>query len=250
MTSENQVSLFATCMIDLFAPTIAESTVHVLEHLGYQVDFPPDQTCCGQPAANAGYVEDSAAVAKQFVRAFVDSSLIVTPSGSCAAFLRHRVPELLEDQPQWHQRALETVERVHEFSEFLVNVAGVTDIGAHLNTRVTYHTSCHMSRGLGIREAPVKLLKAVQGLEYVELGDAHQCCGFGGTFSIKMPDLAREIADDKIAQVMNGGADVLVSADPGCLMHLRGRMKKRGLAIEVKHIAELLDAGLSQGGAA
>jgi L-lactate dehydrogenase complex protein LldE len=212
-----------------------------LRDQGLEVDVPPAQTCCGQPAFNSGYWEDARAAARHFLAVFDPTEgYIVAPSGSCTMMVKHEYEVLFDSEPETRARLRTVADRVIELSAFLVDVLGVEDVGATYHGRVTYHASCHLSRGLGVTEAPHKLLCAVEGLDYVELPDVGRCCGFGGTFAVKMPDVSNAIVEDKIASIRATGADTLVACDAGCLMHIHGAMRRTGACPRVYHLAQLL----------
>lgn len=235
-----KVSLFITCLGEVFYPGVGKDVVEVLERLGCEVDFPRGQTCCGQPAYNSGYWKDAAKAARQMIKAFADSKYVVTPSGSCAAMFRE-YETLFENDPGLQEQAKELGKKTYEFSQFLVDVLGVEDVGAKFPAKVAYHTSCHMTRLLGVSEAPVKLLNHVEGLELKPLANSYDCCGFGGTFAVKMAPISEQMVDEKIRHVEETEADVLIGADSGCLMNIRGRIERLGKPIEVKHIAQVLN---------
>ncbi|MBI4234250.1 MAG: (Fe-S)-binding protein [Chloroflexi bacterium] len=241
-----RVSLFVTCLVDQFFPQVGESVVRVLRHLGVGVDFPPGQTCCGQPAFNSGHRYEALAVARRFLKVFKDSAYVLAPSGSCASMVRVFYPELFRDEPAFQQEAAALAGRTYEFSEFLVKVLKVADIGAALPQplRVAYHDSCHALRELGIAQEPRDLLRAVRGVELVELDHHEACCGFGGAFSVKYPEISTAILQDKVDNLRKSGAEVLVATDSGCLMHIAGALSRQGVKVEALHIAQLLARGL------
>jgi len=243
-----RVSLFITCLVDQFHPEVGIGLVAVLRRLGVTCDFPRAQTCCGQPAFNSGCPNEAAIAARQFLRSFGDSETIVVPSGSCAAMAKVYIPSLFEAGSKHHEESLAIAARVHEFSSFLVNVLGVSDVGASFPHRVTYHDSCHLLRELNVRNEPRTLLEHVRGLQYVGLTGAETCCGFGGTFSIKYPDVSAAMGDEKIANLQRSGAEYVVANDTGCLMHLRGMLTRLGLPIRPLHLAEVLAHGASARG--
>jgi L-lactate dehydrogenase complex protein LldE len=246
-TGHVRVSLFATCLVDLFFPEVGESAVNVLTRHGCQVDFPLAQTCCGQPGWNSGHPEESYRVARQFLQAFRDSEHIVTPSGSCASMIRVHYPELFHGRPE-EAEAKAAASRTYEFSEFLVRVLQV-EPDARWEGAVAYHTSCHMSRELKVTQEPFQLLRRVEGLRLCELERPDLCCGFGGTFAAKNPEMSVAMGDDKLEDVRRSGAGTLVACDMGCLMHLGGRLRRRGDRMRVLHLAQLLDEGAAdQGG--
>lgn len=235
-----KVSLFVTCMVDTFFPEVGVSMVKLLRRLGMDVDFPQSQTCCGQPAFNSGYNAAALDAAEQLVRSMAGAEAIVTPSGSCAAMVRTYYPSLFQGSPL-ESEAKAVAAKTYELTEFIVNRLGIVDLGGQYDAKVTYHSSCHMMRGLGVKEPPLKLLHHVKGLELVDLPFADECCGFGGTFAVKMADISTSMADDKIDYARSTGATVLVGSDMACLMHLGGRLDRRGLPLKVMHLAQLLE---------
>ena len=234
------VALFIPCYIDQFYPKIGEATAELLNWLQIPVAYPEGQTCCGQPAFNSGYWEESRKVIHQFCDAFRDYKWIVSPSGSCTAMCRVFFGHVDPDPA-----VVEVGQRVFELTEFLVEVLGVTDVGARFPHKVTMHVGCHTRRELGVFDPCVELLKHVEGLEYCELPNMEECCGFGGTFSVKMPGTSLAMGETKVQNVLRSGADVLVSPDISCLMHIDGilRRKPEGKHIRSMHIAELLVSG-------
>lgn len=239
-----KVSLFITCLADVMYPGVGESVVRLLHRYGCEVDFPAGQTCCGQPAFNSGYQDEAREVARSMIRAFEHSEYVVSPSGSCAGMIHHYYPELFKDEPEWKIKAQDLVDKTYEFSQFLVNVLGVTDMGAVFPHKVTYHPSCHGTRLLGIKDEPMKLLSHVKGLEFVDLPKKEDCCGFGGTFAVKMPDMSGAMVAEKAAHVAETDAEVLVGMDMGCLLNIEGRLLKDGKKIRVLHLAQLLEEGV------
>lgn len=233
-----RVSIFVTCVVDQLFPQMGIAMVDVLERLGYAVEFREDQTCCGQPAFNSGFRDEARYVAQHFIDVFAGAQYIVLPSGSCASMIKHHYLELFPDDIG--VRHLH--DRVWEFSEFLLNVAGVDDVGARLEDVVTYHDACHSLRELGIKNGPRQLLANVRGLELREMDAAEECCGFGGTFSVKFPGISGGMARTKIESIQRTGARTLVSADPSCLMQLQGAIHRAGLPIRTMHLAEVLAA--------
>lgn len=237
------VQLFITCLIDSFFPHVGEAIVHVLNRSGVRVEFPREQTCCGQPAFNAGLRSQARPLAEHTIRVFEKTSgAIIIPSGSCAAMVRHGYLELFREDPEWLERARRIAARTYEFTEYLVDVRGVTDVGATWNGRLTYHASCHLNRNLGVDRQPRLLLAHVHGAEVVELPDSEDCCGFGGVFSVEHPELSAEFLKRKIANLETTGAPTLVVADSGCLMHIQGGLVREGKPQKVVHIAEILDS--------
>ncbi len=235
-----RVSLFVTCIVDQVFPKVGLAMADVLERVGYKLDFPPAQTCCGQPAFNSGYRQDAREVARQFFDVFRDSEYIVVPSGSCTAMISHHYEDLFENDPGMRQRAREIGSRVYEFSRFLTDVAKVEDVGANYDAKVTYHDSCHALRELKIKDGPRRLLANVKGLTLLEMEAAQECCGFGGTFSVKFPEVSGAMARTKMDSIVKTGASTVVSIDSSCLMQLEGVIRRAGLPIRTMHLAEIL----------
>lgn len=235
-----RVSLFITCLVDQFAPQVGVSMVGVLRRLGVRVDFPAAQTCCGQPAFNSGFTGEARDLAVRFISIFEESEYVVAPSGSCASMVRVYYPDLFKEDGATLGRARALASRTYEFTEFLVNVLGVEDVGARYEGKVALHQSCHLLRELNVRSEPLRLLKAVRGIELVELERAEMCCGFGGLFSIKYPHISTEILQDKLDAIRASGADTVVASDLGCLMQIAGGLSRNRLAAKTMHIAELL----------
>ena len=238
-----RVALFVTCLGDAFYPEVGEATVRVLHRLGIAVDFPAGQTCCGQPAFNAGFHQPARDVARRNLSLFADAEYIIVPSGSCAAMWRVFYPELFADDPVLGDQAEALAARTYELAEFLVRVVGVERLGAVFHGKVTYHASCHLLRELGVAEEPRRLISQVEGAELVPMDLAEQCCGFGGTFAVKYPEISDAMLQKKIASLKRAGAHTLVSCDAGCLMHIAGRLRRQGETIRIMHLAELLNAG-------
>jgi L-lactate dehydrogenase complex protein LldE len=234
-----KVSLFVTCLVDLLYPEVGESTVALLRDAGVEVDFPASQTCCGQPAFNSGFEEDARRVAVNMLGAFEHAEAVVSPSGSCTGMVRSYYPHLFEGTAH-HTRAKALADKTYELSEFLVDVVGTGSAGGTWDGRVTYHDSCHGLRELGLTGQGRKLLGDVAGLELVEMAWPDRCCGFGGTFSLRYPDVATAMADEKLTQVDATDADVMVTGDSGCLMHLAGRAGRTGTKARPMHLAVLL----------
>lgn len=236
-----KVSLFITCLVDLFQSNVGKATVEVLERLGCKVDFPEKQICCGQPAFNSGYVKEAKKPMKRMIEAFEHSDYVVCPAGSCVAMLKE-YPHVFNDDPKWREKAERLANKTYEFSQFIVDVLKVEDVGAKLEKRATYHTSCHMSRLLKVSDAPMKLLHHVKGLEFVTLPGKEDCCGFGGTFSVKMAEISEQMVDEKVYHIEETKAEVLIGADCGCLMNIGGRINRKDKDIQVMHIAEVLNS--------
>lgn len=235
------VTLFVTCLVDLFHVNVGKATVELLERLGCTIHFPDAQTCCGQPAYNSGYVKEAKEAMKHMIRTFEHAEYIVTPSGSCATMFKE-YPHIFKGDSEWEERAKRVADRTYELTQFIVDVLKVEDVGARLEGKATYHTSCHMTRLLGVKDAPLTLLKHVKGLEVVPLPNAHNCCGFGGTFSVKMGPISEQMVDEKIQCIEQVDADYLIGADCGCLMNIGGRIERKGKPIRVMHIAEVLNS--------
>lgn len=239
-----RASLFVTCIIDQLFPEVGVSVVRVLRRAGVEIDLPEGQTCCGQPLYNSGYTSEARKLAARTLDVLEGSDHVVVPSGSCGAMMRVFYLDLFEDDPELQTRARDLSRRVSEFTEFLTDIAGYdTDSSSRSDTgaKVAYHPSCHLLREMEVREAPENLLDATPGLERVELPDAEQCCGFGGTFAVKYPHISEEMLADKIAALESSGADTLTACDMGCLMHIGGAVSRRRLPFQVKHIAQILD---------
>jgi len=235
-----RVSLFVTCLVDQLFPRIGLAMADVLERLGFGVDFPEAQTCCGQPAFNSGYREEARLVAGHFLDVFQASEFIVVPSGSCTAMIVRHFAELFHGDAAALERVKSVASRVREFSTFLTEVAGVEDVGARLDDVVTFHDGCHALRELGIHSAPRRLLAHVHGLELREMEPAAECCGFGGTFAVKFAELSGAMARTRIDAIARTGARAVVSLDPSCLMQIQGALSRAGLDIRTLHLAEVL----------
>ena len=235
-----KVSLFVTCLVDQFFPDAGSSTVRLLRRYGCDVSFPAGQTCCGQPAFNSGYVAAAHEAARNHYKNFADAEYIVSPSGSCTGMVHHYYNELFADEPEMLQKVSAMVDRTYEFSQFMVNVLGIEDVGGTFPHRVTYHPACHGMRLLGIKEEPMRLLRAIRGIDLVELPKGEDCCGFGGTFSVKLSDISGAMVTEKSEHVEETRAEYLVSTDMGCLMNINGNLRRRGSKVKILHLAELL----------
>lgn len=238
------VGLFVTCLVDLFRPSVGFAALKLLQDAGCAVSVPASQTCCGQPAYNSGDRADSRAIAMQVIAAFEGFDYIVAPSGSCASMLKKHYPELFAGDPAWEARSATFAAKVFELVSFLADVRGVTQVEARVDGTATYHDSCSGLRELGIHDQPRALLASVEGLALTELRDADVCCGFGGTFCVKYPDVSNAIVTKKSKAIEESGADMLLAGDLGCLMNMDGKLKRRGVAMEVRHVAEVL-AGMT-----
>ncbi|MGH6872158.1 MAG: (Fe-S)-binding protein [Rhizomicrobium sp.] len=235
-----RVGLFVTCLVDLVRPQVGFAAIKLLEQSGCTVAVPSAQTCCGQPAWNSGADADAAAIARQVVDAFEEFDYVVAPSGSCAGMLRRHYPDVLANDPAYAPRARALAAKSHELVSFLVNVRKMERVGAACAARACYHDSCSSLREMHVKDEPRTLLASVDGLTLAELKSPQVCCGFGGLFSVKYPEISERMADDKIADARATGADTLIGPDLGCLLHLAGRMERQGLALHVRHIAEVL----------
>lgn len=239
------VALFVTCLTDTFYPRTGIAVVKVLEKLGCDVSFPQDQTCCGQPMWNNGFHDETRELAKRMCRVFEDAEYVVTPSGSCAAMIRDYYAEAFEHDPEWQQRAQALADKTYEFIEFLVKVMNVdfAELGAKYDGKVTYHYSCHL-RGIGVTDEAVRVMKQVEGLEYVPLEKADQCCGFGGTFAMKYPQISGTMARDKASCIAATSAPTVISNDAGCTMNISGTCRREKVPVGFKSLAEVLAESL------
>lgn len=235
-----RVALFVTCLVDLFRPAVGFAAVRLLEQAGCRVEVPKAQTCCGQPAFNTGDRATTEALARGLIRAFEGYDYVVAPSGSCAGMLRAHLPELFDREPEWRRRAEELALRCHELVSFLVDVRGMREVPAKLEARATYHDSCSGLRELKIKRQPRELLASVAGLELVEMDEAETCCGFGGTFCVKYPEISTRMVSNKIDNAAATGADLLLAGDLGCLMNMAGRLHRTGVRLQARHVAEVL----------
>ena len=238
--SSRNVALFVTCLVDLMRPSVGFAAVKLLEDAGCTVSAPAVQTCCGQPAYNAGDRDNARAIACQVIEAFEAFAYVVAPSGSCAAMIKVHYPGLFADEPRWAARAEALAGRTHELTQFLRDVLHVDGIAAQCQGLATYHDGCSGLRELGIKEQPRALLGGVEGLALRESPKAEVCCGFGGTFCVKYPEISATILDQKVDDIAATGADTVIAGDLGCLLNIAGRMKRRGLAVKARHVAEVL----------
>jgi len=243
-----KIGFLVTCLVDLFRPTVGFAAVKLLEEAGCEVEVPRAQTCCGQPAYNSGDKSDAKDIARSVIAAFKPFDFVVCPSGSCAGMIKAHYAELFADEPAWAQRAHDLGRRTYELVSFLVDVCGVDAVDARYNGTVTYHDSCSGLRELGVKSQPRRLLATVAGLALRELPGAEVCCGFGGTFCIKYPEISTRMVADKVKDIAATGADTLLAGDLGCLLNMAGRIKREGLAIKARHVAEVL-AGMTDGAA-
>ena len=234
------VSLFVTCIVDQVFPNVGLAMARILEQLGYHLDFPRAQTCCGQPAFNSGYHEEARQVAGHFLDTFAEAEYIVVPSGSCTSMITHHFEDVFQNDPQQLAASRRLAPRVWEFSRFLLEVAQVEDVGASFDGVVTYHDSCHALREMKIKDGPRRLLSHVKGLTLREMDIAEECCGFGGTFSVKFPEVSGSMARTKIDSILRTEAGTVVSIDSSCLMQLQGAISRARLPIRTMHLAEVL----------
>ncbi len=236
----SRVSLFVTCIVDRLFPEIGLAAAEVLERLGYRVDFPEGQTCCGQPAFNTGYRREAKEVGCRCFEVFRDAEYVVVPSGSCASMLVNHFEDLFREEPKLLEETRRLAPRIWEFSKFLLEVARVDDVGARYDGAVTFHDSCHGLRELKIKEGPRRLLSRVKGLTLREMDASEECCGFGGTFSVKFPAVSGAILRTKIESILRTGAGTVVGADASCLLHIRGGLSRARLSVNTMHLAQIL----------
>lgn len=242
-----RVQLFATCLVDRFYPGVGHATVAILERHGLDVDVVPDQTCCGQPAFNAGFVDEAAAMARYTIDLLSRSSdPVVVPSGSCADMIVNHYPELFAADAVYGERARALAARTFELSQFLVDVLGAEPATATAGRSLAYHASCHGLRGLGLRDQPRQLLRAISGGRCADLPDAETCCGFGGLFAVKMGPVSSAMLQSKLEAVDASGAEVVVATDVSCLMHIGGGLRRRGSRVRARHIAEVIAESLHE----
>ena len=238
-----RVSLFIPCLTDQFFPKVGINLYKILKKAGAEVEYPEDQTCCGQPAFNSGYHEEAIELAQRFLRVFHNAEYIVAPSGSCTSMVKIFYAEILED-PGLKEILHQVVSKTYEFSDFLVNVLGVKDLGAHFPHKVTYHDACHLLRELKVKDAPRDLIRHVRGIEFVEMEQSESCCGFGGTFSVKYPEISTAMAEDKATAIAQSRAEYIVANDSSCLMQIAGYLSRRGIPAKPLHLADLLGENL------
>jgi L-lactate dehydrogenase complex protein LldE len=234
-----KISLFIPCLVDQFFPTVGVNLVKILKKVGATVDYPMDQTCCGQPAFNSGYHEEAIELAQRFLQVFRGAEYIISPSGSCTTMVKVFYPEILHERGL-HEALEEVTSRIYEFSDFLVNVLGIRDLGARFPHAVTYHDACHLLRELKVKEAPRELIRHVRDIEFVEMENSETCCGFGGTFSVKFPEISTAMAEDKASAIAQCGAEYVVANDSSCLMQIAGYLSRNHIPAKPLHLAELL----------
>ena len=245
LAARPRVGLYVTCLVDLMRPSVGLAAAKLIEEAGCTVEAPREQTCCGQPAYNSGEPVIARRLARQVVDAFEPFDYVVAPSGSCAGMLKTHYPKLLADAPAWSERAAAFSGKVHELVSFLADVRGVTRVAARFEGVATYHDSCSGLRELGVRSQPRKLLATVEGLTLKDMAEAEACCGFGGSFAVKYPDISNAILEKKTANIAATGADLLIAGDLGCLFNMAGKLKRQGQRIAVRHVAEVL-AGMRE----
>ncbi len=238
--AETRVALFVTCLVDLFRPSVGFAALELLERSGVSVSIPTAQTCCGQPAYNSGDRETAIELARRMITLFEPFDHVVAPSGSCAAMLRCHYPRLLARDSTWAGRAEALAEKTWELTAFMVDVAGVTAVDSTLSARVTYHDGCSGLRELGVRRQPRELLATVAGLDLAEMTEPETCCGFGGTFCVKYPEVSTKMVRDKVADIEGTGAELVLAGDLGCLLNIAGCLRRRRSRIAVRHVAEVL----------
>ena len=235
-----RIGFFITCLVDMFRPCVGFSSVKLLEDAGCQVNIPASQSCCGQPAFNSGDKVNARKIAEMVIKSFEDFDYIVVPSGSCAGMLKKHYGELFEEDTKWQQRAEKFSQKVYELVSFLTDVLNVEAINSHFQKTVTYHDSCSGLRELSIHQQPRTLLNTIQGLELTEMKDSDVCCGFGGTFCVKYPEISNAIVEIKVENIINSNAHTVLAGDLGCLLNIAGKLKRHGSNIQVRHISEVL----------
>ena len=240
------IGLFVTCLVDLIRPSVGFAAVALLEHAGFTVEVPRGQTCCGQPAYNSGDRSDACAIAQRVIDAFAGYTYVVVPSGSCAGMLKEHYVKLLADDPVWARKAQDFSEKVYEIVSFLSEVAKVDNLPGNYTGRVTYHDSCSNLRELGVQSQPRALLEMIEGIELVEMPETEICCGFGGLFSVKYPDISNAMVTRKVGNVMETNTDMVLAGDLGCLMNIAGKLRREGKPVAARHIVELLAGMLDE----
>ncbi len=246
MNEGKRAKIFITCLVDFLFPSVGRAMVKVLRHYGVELEFPSGQTCCGQPAFNAGFQGQAREVALHFLDVFEDSEAVVSPSGSCVAMVKEYYPGLFSEDEELQGRFSDLASRTWEFSQYLTEVLGVSDFPGSCDRSLTWHDCCHSLRGLGIEEGPRKLLHSLEGADLRELEDSKECCGFGGLFSVKFDEISSEMLKNKLACVEKSGADCLVATDCSCLMHMAGGLEKTGSEVRTRHLAEVLADALDE----
>jgi len=241
-----RIGLFVTCLVDLYRPSVGFAAIKLLEDAGYQVEVPEAQTCCGQPAFNSGDFGNTREIARQVIDAFAGFDYVVAASGSCIGTIKTHYPDLFEDDPKWRARALDLSTRAYELTSFLTDVAGIESVESDFEGEVTYHDSCSGLRELGVKQQPRKLLGSIDGVSLNEMQHSETCCGFGGTFCVKFPEISTRLANDKVDNICNSRAPVLLGGDLGCLLNISGRLQRLDKPVRVFHVAEVL-AGMAGG---
>ncbi|MCP5091063.1 MAG: (Fe-S)-binding protein [Gammaproteobacteria bacterium] len=244
MSSAKRVGLFVTCLVDLYRPNVGFAAVKLLENAGYQVEVPGAQTCCGQPAFNSGDYDSTREIAMQVIAAFEDFDYVVGASGSCMGTIKTYYADLFKDEPDWQKRAAQLTDKAFELTSFLTDIAGIDSVDAGFEANITYHDSCTGLRELGVKQQPRQLLDSVKGLSLTEMANSETCCGFGGTFCIKFPQISTRLASDKVDNIEASKAEVLLGGDMGCLLNIGGRLKRLDKSVKVYHVAEVL-AGMT-----
>ena len=248
MSEPKRASLFITCLVDFLFPGVAKAMVKVLRHYEVQLDFPESQTCCGQPAFNAGFQGEARELALRFLEVFESSEVIVSPSGSCVAMVKEYYPGLFSEDEELRSRFESLADRTWEFSQYLTEVLGIDEFPGRREGSLTWHDCCHSLRGLGVREGPRRLLSSVEGVEFRELENSDECCGFGGLFSVKFDEISSRMLSNKLSCVEKTGAENLVATDCSCLMHMAGGLEKNGSEVRALHLAEVLADALESNG--
>jgi L-lactate dehydrogenase complex protein LldE len=238
--NKKNVTLFIPCLVDSIYPEVGEAVVQVLKRIGVSMDYPENQTCCGLPPFNSGYRKEARVAAERFIEIFEDAGIIVCPSGSCVKMVKQHYLELFKEDSVWLERAQNVGQKTFEFTQYLVDVLGVEDVGSSYQGKVTYHDTCSSLRGLGVKEQPRKLIRMVDGVDYVEMNNPDRCCGFGGTFSFKYSDISKAMLEEKVNNIINCGAELVVGCDVSCLMNIQGMLNRKELPIKTLHIAQFL----------
>lgn len=239
-----KVQLFVTCLGENLLPDMLQKMVGILERLGVTCEFPEGQTCCGQPFYNSGFQKEGREMALKWMKAFAGTDgCIVAPSGSCLEFVKHRYPEMFQEGSAEHKEAVKIAARAFEFSQFLVNILKVTDLGASFPHRVACHSPCHLMRGLGVREEQELLLRGIRGLDLVPLNETETCCGFGGIFSVVYPEVSMAMMEEKVRNIMASSAEYVVVSEPGCLINIRGGLQKKNAKVQAMHLIDILAMG-------
>lgn len=246
MSETKRAKIFITCLVDFLFPSVGRAMVRVLRHYGVELEFPPGQTCCGQPAFNAGFQGQAREVALHFLEVFENSETVVSPSGSCVAMVKEYYPGLFAEDQELQSRFRDLGARTWEFSQYLTEVLEVSDFPGRCEGSLTWHDCCHSLRGLGVKEGPRRLLHSLDGVDVRELEDSDECCGFGGLFSVKFDEISSRMLEKKLACVERTGAGSLVATDCSCLMHMAGGLQKRGSGVRSRHLAEVLADALDE----